>query len=125
MVFKHFLMGETARSQLLQLFYFLSANLFFSFAVETPSFLFGKGNVMAPKKKQDVKLESQEGDSTEAFLKKKGIECRKKARDAAQKCDTFFFTKKSVDFDEKWRAAAIQQRINEIASRMVRFSSLF
>ncbi|VDD92258.1 unnamed protein product [Enterobius vermicularis] len=88
------------------------------FAVETPSFLFGKGNVMAPKKKQDVKLESQEGDSTEAFLKKKGIECRKKARDAAQKCDTFFFTKKSVDFDEKWRAAAIQQRINEIASRM-------
>uniref|UniRef100_A0A0N5ANV7 MFS domain-containing protein n=1 Tax=Syphacia muris TaxID=451379 RepID=A0A0N5ANV7_9BILA len=90
------------------------------FAIETPSAIFSQAGMIEGQKKKptDVKLESQEPDATEALLKKKAKACRKRAREAALKCDTFLFSKKSSDFDEKWKAAATQQRLNEIASKM-------
>lgn len=90
------------------------------FVVETPSFLFGRANAIQPAKKTKsaVKLEAAGEDATETLLKQQEKACRRRAKEAALQCDTFLGSRKSPDFEEKWKAAAVQQRINEIASKM-------
>uniref|UniRef100_A0A0N5ATX3 MFS domain-containing protein n=1 Tax=Syphacia muris TaxID=451379 RepID=A0A0N5ATX3_9BILA len=105
------------------------------FAIETPSFIFSKANRIKYKTCKNTNNTSGKVQSQNRLGKTynpevsenldKQWKLRREAKLAALSIETFCGASKSLDFERKWRNAAIQQRICEIATERKYFLQKF